>query len=76
MVSRGTNDLYHLQCNTCKWTSQDASIPDQKGGSAAAWPEHANPLEEKLNDVVAQMKKLDEYDKLIEPRTYTKKRSV
>ncbi|KAH7696606.1 dynactin 4 [Aphelenchoides avenae] len=74
LVSRGTNDLYHLQCNTCKWTSQDASIPDQKGGSAAAWPEHANPLEEKLNDVVAQMKKLDEYDKLIEPRTYTKKR--
>jgi hypothetical protein len=72
LVIRGVNDMYHLQCNNCKWTTHDSGIPDKP--NTANWPEHSNPNEVTLNEILVQMKALAAYEKNEKERPrYTKR---
>ncbi|KAI1731619.1 dynactin p62 family domain-containing protein [Ditylenchus destructor] len=52
----------YLQCNACQWTTRDSGIEDQT--SSNHWPEHTNPTEEKLTEVLGMMKSLGSYEKM------------
>lgn len=72
LVVRAANDIYHLQCNNCKWSTHDSGILDQS--STANWPEHSNPVESTLNEILTQMKALATYEKIDKERPrYIKK---
>ncbi|KAI1731621.1 dynactin p62 family domain-containing protein [Ditylenchus destructor] len=49
-----------LQCNACQWTSRDSGIEEQM--SSIRWPEHANPVEEKLAEILELMERLASYE--------------
>ncbi|TKR65133.1 hypothetical protein L596_025583 [Steinernema carpocapsae] len=54
LVTNVDDDLYHLRCATCRWTTRDAELPDQ--AKSTNWPQHENGYEEMLTQSLEQLK--------------------
>ncbi|MFH4977038.1 hypothetical protein AB6A40_003747 [Gnathostoma spinigerum] len=74
VVLRAANNVYHLSCNTCRWTTSDAGLPDIS--KTTSWPEYMNEHEDFLTCVLDQMKVSASFEKAQRERhKYTKRRS-
>lgn len=77
LVVRSQNNLCHLLCNACQWTSRDAGIPDRPSVTqteSLVWPENLNPIEPDLAKILEGLKELSTHEKLERDRQAQRKK--